>query len=83
MPTASEASTAMETPESAMAETSDMGATHTVRETATPKMGGTKAAIHANGATHPTHAAMGESMIEAAVARVATKYGGIAVIIPA
>jgi hypothetical protein len=66
-----------------MAEASDMGDTHTVRETATPEMGGTKAAIHTDGTTHPTHAAMGESVIEAAAVRVAAKYGGIAVIISA
>ena len=83
VPTASEAATAMETPEAAtdMAETSSMGDTHAVRETATSIMGGTKAAIHTYGATHPTHAAMAEAMIEAAVVRVpAIKYVGVAVI---
>jgi hypothetical protein len=77
----------METPEAAtyMAETSSMGDTHAVRETATPIMGGTKAAIHTYGATHPTHAAM----VEAAVVMIglaAIKNGGgavVAVITPA
>ena len=46
MPTASEAS-AMEAPETAahMAETSDMGDTHAVGETATSKMGDISAAV--------------------------------------
>ena len=48
MPAASEAAAAMETPEAAthMAETSDMGDTHAVGETATSKMGDTYAAAH-------------------------------------
>ena len=52
VPTASEAATAMETAEAAtdMAETSSMGDTHAVRETATPEMGDTYAAIHTYGA---------------------------------
>jgi hypothetical protein len=74
----------METPEAAtdMAEAPDMGDAHTVRETATPIMGGTKATIHTYGASHPTHAAMVEAMIEAAVViSVPTvKYCGVAVI---
>jgi hypothetical protein len=47
VPTASEAATAMETTETAthMAETSDMGDTHAVGETATPKMGDIYAAV--------------------------------------
>ena len=78
MPTASEAATAMETAEAAtdMAETSSMGDTHTVRETATPEVGDTYAPIHATQATH----AVAEAMIEAAVVRVpAIKHGGVAV----
>ena len=44
----------MEAPETAahMAETSDMGDTHAVGETAPAEMSGTKAAIHTYGATH-------------------------------
>jgi len=102
VPTASKAATAMETPEATtdMAEAPDMGDTHAVREIRAPVMGGTKAAIHTYGATHPTHAMAGAvveavadfanptpggigAMIEAALVRVATKYGGIAVIIAA
>ena len=96
MPAAAKAGTAMETPEAAMAETSDMGDTQAVRETRAPVMGGTEAAIH----TYRAHAMAGAvveavanfanltpgvtgGMIEAAVVRVATKYGGIAIIIPA
>jgi hypothetical protein len=47
VPDASEAATAMETPEAAtrMAEASDMGDTHAVGETATPKMGDIYAAV--------------------------------------
>ena len=47
MPTTSEAATAVETTETAahMAETSDMGDTHAVGETATPKMGDIYAAV--------------------------------------
>ena len=47
MPAASEAATAMETPEAAtrMAKASDMGDTHAVGETATPKMGDIYAAV--------------------------------------
>jgi hypothetical protein len=82
--TASKAATAMETSEAAthMAEAPDMGDTHAVRETRAPVMGGTKAAIHTYGATHPTHAAMVEAMIEAAVViRVpAIKYCGVAIV---
>jgi len=83
VPTASEAATAMETAEAThMAEAPDMGDTHAVRETPAPVMGGTNAAIHTYGATHPTHAAMVEAMIEAAVViRVpAIKDGGVAVV---
>jgi len=79
VPTASEAATAMETAEAAtdMAETSSMGDTHTVRETATPEVGDTYAPIHATQATH----AVAEAMIEAAVVRVpAIKHGGVAVV---
>jgi hypothetical protein len=86
----------METAEAAVAETSDVGDTHTMLETATPVMGGTEAAIHTYG-THamagavveavanfanPTPGGIG-AMIEDAMSRVATKYGGVAVIIPA
>jgi hypothetical protein len=69
VPTASEAATAMETPETT---------THAVRETATPEMGDTYAAAHAVvQATHTT----AEAMIAAAVVRMpAIKYGGVAVI---
>jgi hypothetical protein len=69
----------METPEAAtrMAETSDMGDTHAVGETATSKMGDTYAAAHVAQATH----AVTQAMIEAAVVRLpAIKYGGVAVI---
>ena len=47
MSTTSEAATAVETTETAthMAETSDMGDTHAVGETATPKMGDIYAAV--------------------------------------
>jgi hypothetical protein len=47
VPTASEAATAMETPEAAtrMAEAADMGDTHAVGETATPEMGDIYAAV--------------------------------------
>ena len=47
MPTTTEAATAVETTEAAthMAETSDMGDTHAVGETATPKMGDIYAAV--------------------------------------
>jgi hypothetical protein len=46
VPAASEAATAVETTETAthMAETSDMGDTHAVGETATPKMGDCRSA---------------------------------------
>jgi hypothetical protein len=79
VPAASEAAAGMETPEAAthMAETSDMGDTHAVGETATPKMGDTYAAAHVAQATH----AVTQAMIEAAVVRLpAIKYGGVAVI---
>jgi len=73
----------METSEAAthcMAETADMGDTHTMLETAAPEMGDTYAATHVAQATH----AMAEAMTEATVVRVpAIKYGGVSVIIPA
>jgi hypothetical protein len=66
VPTASEAATAMETAEAAthcMAETSDMGDTYTMLETAAPEMGNTYAATHVAQAIH----AVAEAMFEAAV----------------
>jgi hypothetical protein len=58
------------------AETSDMGDAHTVRETATSEMGDPYATAYGS---RPTHA-VAEAMTEAAVVRVATKYGGVAVV---
>jgi hypothetical protein len=66
VPTASEAATTMETAEAAahcMAETSYMGDTYTMLETAAPETGDTYAATHVAQATH----AMAEAMMEAAV----------------
>jgi hypothetical protein len=89
------AEAAMEAPETAthMAETSDMGDTHAVGETATPKMGDIYAAVGETvtsdmGDTYAveTHAVMddapisADAVIEAAMVRVTTKYGGVAVI---
>ena len=84
VPTASEAATVeaatMEAATMEAADTSDMRDAHTVRETATSKMsdmGDTDAAtIHVAHAAH----AVAEAMTEAAVVRVAAKYGGVAVI---
>ena len=95
MPTASEAAT-VEAPETAthMAETSDMGDTHAVGETATSKMGDIYAAVSETvtskmGGTYAaaeTHAVMGDGPLGAyahvaeAVAVPAIKYVGVAVI---
>jgi hypothetical protein len=74
MPAASEAATALETTETAthMAETSDMGDTHAVGETATPKMGDIYAAVGETvtsdmGDTYAaeTHAVMDDAPISA------------------
>jgi hypothetical protein len=89
VPTASEAATVeaatveaatVEAATVEAAETSDMGDAHTVRETATSKMG------DMGDTDAPTfdvaHAAraVAEAMTETVVVRVATKYGGVAVI---
>ena len=78
-PTAEAATVEAATVEAATVEaakTSYMGDAHTVRETATSEMGDTYAAIHAAQAAHT----VAQTMIEAAVVGVATKYGGVAVI---
>jgi hypothetical protein len=74
VPTTTEAATAVETTEAAthMAETSDMGDTHAVGETATPKMGDIYAAVGETvtsdmGDTYAaeTHAVMDDAPISA------------------
>jgi hypothetical protein len=72
----------METAEAAVAEASDMGDTHAVRETRAPVIGGTKAAIHTNGATHPTHA-MARAVVEAVADFANPTPGGIGAMIEA
>ena len=90
MPAAPEAATAVETTETAtrMAETSDMCDTRMpVGEISTPVMRSTEAAIDTYRAyAAETHTVMEDgpisagAVIEAAMVRVATKYGGVAVI---
>ena len=74
VPTASEAATAMEAATHGMgAETSEMGDTHTVRETATAEMGGAKAAIHTYGATNAmTETASHDAMPKAGMGKTYT-----------
>jgi hypothetical protein len=91
VPAASEPATAVETPEAAtrMAEASDMGDTHAVGETATPKMGDIYAAVGETvtsdmGDTYAaeTHAVMGDRPLSA-YARVAEAVAKLVVTIGA
>jgi hypothetical protein len=96
VPAASEPATAVETPEAAtrMAEASDMGDTHAVGETATPKMGDIYAAVGetvtsdmGDTCAAETHAVMDDAPISAgahvseAMIGVTAKYSRVAVAI--
>jgi hypothetical protein len=62
------------------AETSQMGDTHTVRETATSKMGDMGDTDAATFRVAQAAHVVAEAMTEAAVVGAAAKYGGVAVI---
>jgi len=63
-------------------ETSGVGDTHAVSETATAVMCGTKAAIHTYGATNPAHATAG-AVVEAVANFANPTPGGIGAMIEA